>query len=381
MKSVAKSERQKIIDKGNFGMYHKPLAKLIGLEAAVLLDFLIYKYDYFVGKKGKYKMIGNYKAFYITYSDIEEATCIKVSKLGRNIESNPINILIGLGLIFKKTIQATQLKTTYYVLFFKKIQEAYDEALLKQDMKRKAKKQSKDEKTNELLKSKNKLIDEFIEINLIAPKNNLKTYNNSILQNCSMDDVKTPPLIVQNQHITKNKKTKNKMTKNNILTSKNTDENTFSDEEVDDMLSHKNSLQALNYVNPDILYQAIVNVREGAITPKDFFNTIVDDIIKDKFKGFKISVEDELLINELIINNPMFDIKDDYLTENDIINEFNDEDDFNNDKYDLHYNRLWEKILKNCERINQDKLKARFGNIFVGVKEISDNYAPFIERY
>jgi len=45
------------------------------------------------------------------------------------------------------------------------------------------------------------------------------------------------------------------------------------------------------------------------------------------------------------------------------------------------FNHLWEKIMHNCLRIIAGKLKARFGNIFIGVKEMSNNYIPFMERY
>ena len=96
-----KSERQKIIDRGNFGMYHKPLAQEIGLNAAIILDFLIYKYDYFVREKKEFVSYGKYKAFFITYQDIEDGTTIKVSTLSRNKASNPLVILEKYGLIKK----------------------------------------------------------------------------------------------------------------------------------------------------------------------------------------------------------------------------------------------------------------------------------------
>ena len=106
-----------------------------------------------------------------------------------------------------------------------------------------------------------------------------------------------------------------------------------------------------------------------------------------------MSIEDQLLIYEAIINNPMFEYENEDIEDRDEQIEnlkfrnknISQEDieievDFNKDRYEHLYNHLWEKIFKNCKRINQGTLKARFGNIFVGVLEMSKNYTRNMAR-
>jgi hypothetical protein len=399
------TNKEILIAKGNFGRYHKPLAQQIGLEAVVLLEFLVDKYDYFIVKQSKYTMIDKNKAFYITYNDIEEATCINTSKLGRKSKSNPIEILINKGLIMKKTIQLTHLKTTYYMLFFAKIEKAYDSALAAQKKRRKEEKEAKELKKKTLLESKNKGIDDFLEINLSELKNSSNPNDSLILQNDSMETVKTSALNMQNKPITNNKRNK-RMYKKKKLTSESLIEEDyeFTEKEIENMLEYE-TLGVTNVTSKiyddedglinhsDHLYTLIIETRRSIKTPQVFFDEIVNVIFKDKFKGFKMSIKDELLIYDALINNPLFEDEDDDITARDnaivvLRNEYNtiteeeilEEIEFDEDKYDIQYNMVWEKILKNCTRIREGKLEARFGNIFVGVREFSANYRSFVEQ-
>jgi hypothetical protein len=400
MKKQELTKKEILIAKGNYGRYHKPLAQQLGLEAAVLLEFLVDKYDYFIAESGKYRIINKNKAFYITYNDIEEATCIKASKLGRKSNSNPIQILVSKGLIGKKTIQMNHLKTTYYILFFKKIEQAYDKATVERNNRRIEEKKVKDEKVKALLESDNKGIDDFVENNLNEDKNSLNPNDSLILQNDSMETVDSTSLIVQKKHITKNKIIKNINKKKKLTSEKPIDEDykfTVKDLEnrfdCDTVKSTSiNSTVKDQYELYD-LYTLIKETRQEIKTPQVFFDQIVNVVLKDKFKGFTMSMKDEMLIYDALINNPLFDYEnddivvrdnaiallrkkyDDIITEEEIL----DEIEFDDDKYEMLYNMVWEKIIKNCERINAGKLEARFGNIFVGVREISENYRPFLD--
>lgn len=404
VKKPTKTNREILIAKGNFGMYHKPLAQQIGLEAAVLLDFLVYKYDYFIDEKSDYKMIYGCKAFYITHNDIEEGTCIKASKLGRKSKSNPIQILIEKGLIRKITIQASHLKTSYFILFFKKIEEAYDKALAEQNKSRIEEKKAKDEKIKLLLESDNKIIDDFLEPYLKEHKNSLKPNDSLILQNCSMETVETSPLMVQNLHITKNEITNNKKKRKKLTTEKEIDEESeFTDEELTNMFDSDTtglaSMSSKIYddearfnIKLSDMCTLIKDTRRGTKTPQVFFDEVVNEILINKFKGFKMSTKDEFLINDSLINNPLFEYEDEDIEARDnaivvlkrLHNNITEEEiqeiiEYDDDKYESLYNMVWEKIMKNCERINEDKLEARFGNIFVGVRELSEKYRPFLD--
>lgn len=404
MKKLTKTNREILTAKGDYGTYHKPLAQQIGLEAAVLLDFLVYKYDYFIDKKDEYMIINKHKAFYITHNDIEEATCIKASKLNRKSKSNPIQILVAKGLIRKKTVQVSHLKTSYYTLFFDKIEEAFDRALVEQNNRRKEKKKVRDEKLKSLLESDNKVIDDFLENTQNEHKTSLKPNENLILQNDSMETVETSSLMVQNKHITKNKITNNNKNMKKLTSENKLDEDSeFTDKELEDMFDNDtiratsiNSKIFDNEVRPDIewndLYNLIKETRRGIKTSQVFFNEIVNEFLNDKFKGFTMSTMDEILIHNTLIDNPLFELENEDITErDDAIVELKkrylniseeqilEEIEYDDDKHESLYNMVWEKIMKNCERINEDKLEARFGNIFVGVREISENYRPFLD--
>jgi hypothetical protein len=401
-----KTNKEILIAKGNFGRYHKPLAQQIGLEAAVLLDFLVDKYDYFIVEKGRYTMINKTKAFYITYNDIEEATCINTSKLGRKSKSNPIEILINKGLIGKKTIQISHLKTTYYMLFFDKIEQAYDSALAAQNKRRKEEKKMKELKIKTLLEGKDKVIDDFLENNLTKLKNSSIPTDSLILQNNRMGTVETSTLITKNKHITKNKITKNKNNKNTLTSERAIEEDyEFTEKELEDMLGENyirgpgiNSTiyddEDKNIIEWDDLYPLIKETRRAIITTQVFFDEIVNVILKDKFKGFKMSIKDELLIYNALINNSLFeDEDDDIMTRDNAIEllsgndstisaeEFLEEIEFDDYTYNKEYDMLCEKIINNCTRIQEGKLAARFGNIFLGVREFSANYKSFMEQY
>jgi len=400
MEKKQKTERNKLLDKGNFGTHHKPIAQIIGLNPAILLDFLIYKYDYFINVRKDYEMMGKHKAFYITYGNIEEGTGIKESNLGRKRKLNPIQVLVDAGLIMKKTIQRGYLKQTYFTVFFKNINVAYDKAVELQNFRRDEKKSLKEEKFKLMMASENNSLGSFLESNIEELKNTPKPNDNLILHNDSMDTVENSASKVQNIHITKNKITKNKKNKNQLTQEKesNEDDSPFTEEEINNMLNPNYSRRSiLNFedieedlFDPQLLYKAIIKTRTGAQKPLDFFNTIVNGILKDEFKGFKMSVEDELLIYDAIVNNPIFELENEDIEERDEEIEFlrienenitQEEIDFDEELYEHLYNHLWEKILNNCYRIIDGKLNARFGNIFVGVKEMSENYALLIERY
>lgn len=400
MKKEKLTNKEILIAKGNYGRYHKPLAQQLGLEAAVLLDFLIDKYDYFVVASDKYKMIDKNKAFYITYNDIEEATCIKTSKLGRKSNSNPIQILVDKGLIRKKTIQMNHLKTTYYILFFKKIEQAYDKATVERANRRKEEKKVKDEKVRALLESDNNVFTAFVENNLNEAKNSVNPNDSLILQNDSMETVDSTSLIVQKKHITKNKTNRNMGKKKQLTSEKSIDDDyAFTEKDLENMygidpITSTSINLKFNEENELCdLYTIIKETRQEIITHRVFFDQIVNVFLKDKFKGFTMSINDEILIYDALINNPLFDYEnDDIVARDDAIaalreendnniteEEILDEIEFDDDKYDMLYNMVWEKIMKNCERINAGKLEARFGNIFVGVREISENYRPFLD--
>lgn len=405
-----KSERQKIIDRGNFGMYHKPLAQEIGLNATVILDFLIYKYDYFVGEKKEFLSYGKYKAFFITYQDIEDATTIKVSTLSRNKASNPLVILEKYGLIKRKMEYYNFKKIYYYILFFDKIHKAINLSLQKQENKKVEKKEVDGKWEKKIAEKRRSEILQLLKEARIPLEDGFKANENKNLHNSSTHDVKTTESEVSNDHIIKNRNNNNKIIKN-----RNSPGNTnpkkikeelsdgFSEEELDKMLNPEKYGEIFGYPNcnnsapqidhPQLLYKAIYETRLEVMSIQDFFETITGVILKDKFKGFKMSTEDQLLIYEAIINNPMFEYENEDIEDRNEQAEnlklrnknISQEDieievDFNKDRYEHLYNHLWEKIRKNCQKINEGKLKARFGNVFVGVREFSENYTHNMAR-
>ena len=170
-----------------------------------------------------------------------------------------------------------------------------------------------------------------------------------------------------------------------------TNNSDFSDDEIDRMLNPDKYGELYNFNNdeleqdsfdPRLLYDTIFKTRTGIQKPEEFFNTIVNVLLKDQFKGFTMSAEDELLIYTTIINNPIFDFENEDIEERDeeIENlknenknitqeEIDEEVDFDIDKYEHLYHHLWEKIMHNCLRIINSKLKPRFGDIFWGLKK------------
>lgn len=404
------SERKKVINRGDFGMYHKPLAQEIGLNATVLLDFLIYKYDYFVREKKEFVSYGKYKAFFITYQDIEDATTIKVSTLSRNRASNPLVILEKYGLIKRKMAFHNFKRVYYYILLFDNIHKAFDLSLQKRENKKLEKKKVEDKWEEKIAERRKSELKHLLKEVGIPLEDVFKVNENKNLHNGSTNDVKKTESGMSNDHIIKNRNSKNKIIKNRNSTDKTNPKNRgkehsdeFSEEELDRMLNPEKYGEILGYPNcnasaPQIdlqlLYKAIYETRIEVMSTQDFFEAITGVILKDKFKGFKMSTEDELLIYEMIIHNPMFifeneDIedRDDHIKSLMLRNknlkkeDIEIEVDFNKDRYEHLYHHLWEKIRKNCQKINEGKLKARFGNIFVGVRERSKNYQPFMERY
>lgn len=422
------SQRQKIIKKGNYGSFHKPLAQHIGLEAAIVLDFLIYKYDNFVDIEKEYINIGGYKAFYITYSDIEEATTIKKQKLGRNRDSNPLKILEDVGLIKRNTSQINiNKRRTYYILYFDRIIMAMDKALDSQLKKRKEKSKKKEIENNITIDNDPSNFNNFINNMTQITSDDSKPIDSSKLQNGSPVDVGLAVQELPDVHITNNKITNNRkknMKKKKDLTTNNKPEQassvandlkiaeeelieTFPDlkEDIKETMKHaiaksimsmveKSKYKDLDDDADEIISELTVNLRNAVITPFEFFLRFKNYLLKDKFKNFDFSEEDDILINNLIIQNPLFEDEypsyDDRKTDvkrlreenpgitNDEITYELERDQFSfEDQYDI----INEKIYENYYRIIIGDRKARFGNLFVGIKERSENYALHMDSY
>ena len=425
---IKESQRQKIIAKGNYGSFHKPLAQHIGLEAAIVLDFLIYKYDIFVDIVKEYINIGGYKAFYITYADIEEATTINKQKLGRNRDSNPLKILEDVGLIKRKTFLKGKIKRrTYYIIYFDRIIMVMDKTLDSQLKKRKEESKKKEIENNITIDNDpsnfNNFINNITHINL----DDSKPTGSNKLQNGSLVDVGLAVQQLPDEHITNNKitnkikkriKTKKDLTTNNKREEassvandlKKTEEElikTFPDlkEDIKETMKHaitksimstveKSKWEDLDDDADEIISELTVNLRSAVITPFEFFLKFKNYLLKEKFKNFDFSDEDELLINNLIIYNPLFE--DEYssyderkrvvkrireetpgITNDQIIHELEYDQFSFEDQYDI----INEKIYANYYRIIIGDRKARFGNLFVGIKERAGNYALNMDSY
>ena len=124
MKEIIICERKKIRDKCNYGIYNKSIAKNIGLEAAVVLDYLLARYDYNVGKLDKYKLINGRKAFFITQRDLFSNTFIKSRRFLAPTRINPFVRLEKKGLIKRVVLNENNIQKTYFILNFKTIDKA-----------------------------------------------------------------------------------------------------------------------------------------------------------------------------------------------------------------------------------------------------------------
>ena len=428
------SQRQKIIEKGNYGMFNKPLAQHIGLEAAVVLDFLIYKYDYFVVDQKEYIKIGDFKAFYVTYADIEEATLINKQKLGRNRVSNPLNILEKAGLIQRNTSQKSKMKrTTYYIIFFDRINMAIDKAHDSQLKMRRDKKKKKELEINITIDNNPSNFENFIKEMTLNLLGDSKPIGNNKLQNGSIEDVRLSVQELPDVHINNNKINNNTMIENlekeNDLTTNNEPQGKKSLDATSVANNLKNTGEELTKAFPDlkgdiqntmkhlvtkslenivekandddlvddadeIIEELTYNLRGAIITPFEFFLSFKNHLLKDKFKNFDFSEEDGELIYYLIICNPLFEDEDTSyedrkrdvkrirkespgITNEEISIELAYDQSSLGDQYDI----INEKIYDNYYRIIKGDRKARFGNLFVGIEERSKNYALNMDLY
>ncbi|WP_165732385.1 hypothetical protein [Polaribacter sp. 20A6] len=406
MKGRGKTEKQKILDIGSFGTYNKPFAINMGMDAALVLNLLIDKYDYWVEEKGEFKNYGKYKAFYITYKDLSEnGEIVSMSKLNRKSGNNPLEILEKAKLI-KRYHEWNNLKRViYYVLFFENIIKAFEDSLTNLKEKRRIEGEVMKSKKIEQDKERGGEIDNFLKEYGLEGQKSLNLSDSKKLQNNSTETIRKAASKLQKTPITKNRKTKNEKKKKKLTKEEgdNAVENDFSEEELDRMVNHE-KYGEVNIYNCDeskdddfdtnLLYDMIFETRRGFKSVECFFDFIVNVVLKEEFNGFRMSSEDGLLIYEAIVNNPMFKLEDEDIEERDEEMEYlksqNKDEleenlecmvDLNEERYEHLYNDLCEKIRKNCLRIKKGKLKARFGNIFVGVKEFSENYEPHMKRY
>ena len=124
MKEINISERKKIEDKGNYGTYNKSIANNIGLEAAIVLDYLLERYDYFVEKMNNYKVMNGEKAFYVMQNDLFSNICIKKRKFFSTTRSNPLVRLEKKGLIKRVVVIENKIRKTFFIINFKTIDKA-----------------------------------------------------------------------------------------------------------------------------------------------------------------------------------------------------------------------------------------------------------------
>ena len=97
--------RKQLSTGGNRGSFNKSLLKLIGLEAAALLDELIYLDDLFINQLKKPSIKNNKKGFIRTFLQLSDATGISTRTIERHKSSGALFNLIALNLVSIVTVK------------------------------------------------------------------------------------------------------------------------------------------------------------------------------------------------------------------------------------------------------------------------------------
>lgn len=362
----------------------------LGIEAARLLNTLIYKHNYW-SEKGKYVNLKEGNAFYVTISDLQVETNMKpytISKAIKKLRNS------GLITVFKIGLPAKN----HYILNEKEIlkfESKYKDDYEAWSVKLRSKSIEDINRFNEQSKRISKEGAKFVSENR----------SESHLDHQSSEKSPTGSSILNPQegkllNVTKNKHTKNKITNNRkpkkeelTLGEPEQDNHEFSQEELICMMSLENTdCKKIHddsddedfdiYDDLDILLKSVLlEIR----TPDDFFETVLNKYLSKEFDGFRMSVKDELFIYDCIINNPLFDNEEydieekrkmiiNIRQENDDISDREIYDLINFDEIDNQYIMILEKLYWNIMKIKDGKRIARFGNLFVGIREMSDNY-------
>ncbi len=375
----------------------------LGINAARLLNTLIYKQNYWIDENGMVKLEEGY-AFYITISNLQWETNMTPHAIGKAIK---ILKKSGLIKVKKRGLPAKN----HYILNRKAIQnydakykdefEARFNKLIAKASKDRARfteesnKFSKDrarftEESNKISKEDMKFMEEFVSRSHKVSQSAEKSPTGELV---------LAPLESEFSTVTKNKNTNNKNTNNKTNKKKLTQGESeaedvgFTDDEVEALCLYESSSLINDIEDDDFdvyenLEKQIIYVRSGIKTPKDFFETVLNKYLKKEFDGFRMSPEDEQLITDCVINNPMFENEDSDLEERlediSVIREENpdvtddeilDEMNFDDDEYTNQYAMVYEKLYWNIIKIKENKRAVRFGNLFVGIKEMSENYA------
>lgn len=373
----------------NFNRSSKIMEFKLGIQSARLLSTLIYKYNYWLERK-KITVLKEGWAFYITIPNLQGETNMKPYTIKKAIKQLKTSGLIKVKKIGLPAKNHYILNRSAIQKFDTKHKRAYKNWL--DELYSKADEDSTRFMDNHTKPSKEsmKTFTKYISEHRIKPQLAEKSPTRELVSAQQEGELST---------VTKNKNTNIKIAKNKKLTQGNqvVEDDGFNDEEVAAMFSnledkYKNS-KIEYYDEDDLDYYAnleklIKYTRSGVKSPKDFFEAVLNTYLKKEFDGFNMSEEDEQLIYDCIINNPLFeseysDIEDRLeeisnikrdnvgITDDDIYDlmEFNDWD------FGRQYEMIVEKLDKNMVKIKKGDRKARFGNLFVGIKEMSENYA------
>lgn len=371
-----------------FNMSSKIMEHILGIEAARLLSTLIYKHNYWSGE-GRFVRLKEGNAFYTTLSDLQVETNMKPYTIGKAIKKLEESRLM----IVKKTGLPAK---NHYILNKKNISKFdskyKDEYLAWSEKLRSKSSEDRDrftEHSSKVRKEGTKLVAENHSESQLELQSREKSLTSKSVFNSQESELSN----VTKNKITKNKITNNKKKKKEELTQVTieNDSNEFSDDELIRMFPHESAdrkqIQEDDCDEDFDIYEDLDMLLKDVIleikTPKDFFETVNSKYLIKEFNGFTLSVEDELLIYDCIINNPLFE--NDIEETREMICKFKQENDDISDSevYDLidfddvfdQYDMVLEKLYWNIMKIKEGERIARFGNLFVGIKEMSNNYA------
>lgn len=307
-------EIEQKFEKG-FNRSSKIMEYKIGINEARLLNTLVYKYNYWSTEGGLTNLNGE-SAFWITIPNLQVETNLSPSVIKRCLGKLKKSGLIE---VYKKGIPAKN----YYVLnreaidnFDTQYEQEYEAWTDKIYKSAKTDRARFGTQNNEIIKESKENIIENAPLALIVSQ---------LGQNDPTSEVKIDSLDRSKTTVTKNKITKNKKLKTNTNHINVAIEIGVSEE---DLISKIFELQQSKLEGLPELY-------------KEFYSFLRDSV--PMFKYFKASDKDYEFIDSLI-DSPI----------------------------DNHF--LATKIRENVRAIIAKRKECRFGNLFVGIKEMSENF-------
>lgn len=366
-----KDLKNEILDMGNFAPMYIPLALKYTPEAALVLSDLLTANKHFVVVKGEFTMIQGYKAFYYTFEQIELGTGISADRLRRNRANNPLNILEKAGLIAKvKKVIPGRGTINYYILNHSNIRTACAEAAEYRLEKLKAREEAKKEKKKE------------IEVSHTLFENPAKPRAGST-------STKRVLLADQNGTTVEPKWYTSNKQSNNKQESKNTNLTNLCEAEVFCEDSEASSPEVKLSVENKPKIASKGKTAKGRYTSHSFISEEEKEGFKGSWKSKLMDDEDKSQRLSHALANVMLDGGEDetmvmYNALSNVLLNFEEADNFTVSSRDLDliedlkYNSLEQyemiqKMIDNAVLIQIGDKPVRFGNLFVGLREMSES--------